>query len=371
MNYFIFFTLAFILSVIFTKISQWLAIKFKILDYPEKDPQRKIHKKPIPLLGGLSLYLSFFITLVLIFLFKLWPSGAISLKYLLGFFIGSTILVIGGILDEKKDLKPIYQLIFSILAILMVIVFGIGIKYINNPFGQGLWFLEQSKIEILRLGGVPYYFSWPADLLTFAWLFIVIYAIKLLAGLDGLVPGITAIGAIIIFCFSLFTIFIQPQIAYLSIILFGICFGFLLFNFYPAKIFLGTSGEMFLGFILGVLSIISGSKIATMLLVLSIPILDLFWVIFRRIFKEKKSPLVADKKHLHYRLLDSGFSHRGAVIFLWILALIFGLTGIIFPETKTKIAILGLTVFLMFILALALRFKKKSHPPAGGLLKEG
>lgn len=358
MNYFFFFILAFILSLLLTKISQKLSIKYKILDRPEQDLQRKIHKKPMPLLGGLGLYSSFFLTLFLIFLFGFWPKGTILPKHLLGVLLGSTILIIGGVIDEKKNLRPIFQLLFSLLAILVILAFGIGIKHINNPFGQGLIFLEQTKIEILRINGIPHYFTWPADIITFIWLLITIYAIKLLAGLDGLVPGITSIGAIIIFFFCLFTKFYQPQVAYLSILLFGASLGFLIFNFHPAKIFLGTSGETFSGFMLGILAIISGSKIATLLLILGIPVLDLIWVVLRRAFKEKHSPMAADRKHLHYRLLDFGFSHRGAVIFLWGLSLIFGLIGIIFPTTKIKVFALGVLIVVMIGLAILLTRKK-------------
>lgn len=367
MNYFFLFVVAFILSVVFTKIVKSLANKFKILDYPEKDPGRKIHRNPIPLLGGVGLYFSFFLSLILIILLKIWPSGPISFKHLFGVFIGSTILIIGGVLDEKKNLKPVFQLLFSVLAILTVIAFGIGIKYINHPFGQGLLFLEQTKIELFEINGIPYYFSWPADLITFIWLLLVIYATKLLAGLDGLVPGVTAIGAATIIGFCLFTIFYQPQVAFLAIILLGISLGFLVFNFHPAKIFLGTSGETFLGFLLGVLAIISGSKIATLLLVLGIPILDLIWVVLRRILKEKQSPMMADRKHLHHRLLDFGFSHQGAVIFLWILALMFGLTGIFFPTTKIKILILGILIVTMIGLAILLTKKKVAETKKSSL----
>jgi len=352
MFYFIFFSIAFILTIILVKIFRFLAIKYKIFDDPRIDSQRRIHKKPIPLLGGPPLFLAFFISLFLLFVLNKWPTGQISIKNLIGVFLGSAILVVGGVLDEKKNLKPVWQLIFSVLAILTVIGFGVGIDQINNPFGQGFFFLEQTKIEIVKLAGLPYRFSWPADLITFVWLFVVIYSIKLLAGLDGLVPGVSAIGFLIVACFCLFTIFLQPQVAYLAIILLAVSISFLIFNFHPAKIFLGTSGEMFLGLMLGVLAIISGSKIAMLLLILGVPILDLIWVVSRRVLKEKHSPMIADRKHLHFRLLDFGFSHRGAVIFLWVISLIFGLIGLLFPETKIKILALGILILAMIVLAM-------------------
>ncbi|MFN3301528.1 MAG: glycosyltransferase family 4 protein [Patescibacteria group bacterium] len=358
MNYLIFFLSAIFLSLILTEIVRRFALKYKILDYPNKAPERKIHQKPIPLFGGLALFFSFFLILFFSLITGLLKLETVVFKNIIGIFFASLVLIIGGLLDDLYNLSPTKQLIFSILAILIVIASGIGIKYINNPFGKGLIFLEQKKFEILRFRGIPYYFSWPADLVTFIWLLIMIYALKLLAGLDGLVPGMTIIGSLIIFFLCLLTKFYQPDIGGLAIILAGVSFGFLFFNFHPAKIFLGTSGETFSGFILGVLAIISGSKIATLLLVLGIPILDMIWVILRRIFKEKRSPFLADKKHLHYRLLNFGFSHQGAVIFLWGLALIFGLIGIFFPTTKIKVLALGILIFLMIGLAILIKNKK-------------
>lgn len=362
MSYFFFFILSFILSIILTKVVRLIALKYKILDYPEKEPERKIHSQPIPLLGGLAIFLSFFLVLFFLLLSGSLKLETIAFKNLIGLFFGGLVLIIGGILDDRYNLSPTKQLIFSVLAVLIVIAFGIGIKHINNPLGEGLIFFEKTKIEILRWQGIPYYFSWPADLITFVWLLLMIYAVKLLAGLDGLVPGITSIGALGIFFLCLFTKFYQPDVGSLAIILAAVSLGFLIFNFHPAKIFLGTGGETFAGFILGSLAIISGSKIATLLLVLGIPILDFIWVVLRRIFKEHRWPFLADKKHLHFRLLDFGLSHREAVIFLWGLSLIFGLIGIIFPTTKIKVIALGILVVVMIGLAIMLTKKKKLDP---------
>lgn len=358
MRYIIFFLFAFVLSIILTRLVRHLALKFNIVDNPAIEPERRIHQKPVALLGGLAIFLSFFLTLFILWSGHYWPSGEISLKNLVGIFLATTVLIIIGVLDDKKNLKPVWQLVFSLIAIFIVIIFGIGIKQINNPFNSGIISLEQNKIEIINLAGLPYYLSWPADLITFIWLFVVIYAIKLLTGLDGLVPGVSVIGSIIVAGFCLFTVFVQPQVALLALILGAASLGFLFFNFHPATIFLGTSGEMFLGLMLGVLAVISGSKIATLLLILGIPILDLIWVILRRVIKERHSPMKADKKHLHFRLLDFGFSHRGAVIFLWCLSLIFGLIGIIFPATRIKVLALAILIAVMIILALILTKKR-------------
>lgn len=358
MSYFLFFLFSFVSSVVFTQIVRYLATKYKILDYPQQAPERKIHQKPIPLLGGLALFFSFFLVLFFSLVTGFLKLETIYLKNLIGIFLGSLVLIIGGYLDDRFHLSPFKQLLFSLLAVFIAIVFDLGIKYINNPLGHGLLFLEIKKIEIFRWHNFSYYFSWPADLITFVWLILIIYALKLLAGLDGLVPGITSIGALMIFFLCLFTKFYQPDVAGLAIILAGVCLGFLVFNFHPAKIFLGTAGETFSGFILASLAIISGSKIATLLLVLGIPVLDVIWVIFRRIFKEHRWPFLADKKHLHFRLLEIGFSHKGAVFFLWALSFAFGSISILFPTTKTKI--LALIVLIITMISLAIFVTRKS-----------
>jgi UDP-GlcNAc:undecaprenyl-phosphate GlcNAc-1-phosphate transferase len=191
-----------------------------------------------------------------------------------------------------------------------------------------------------------------ADFLTFIWLMGMMYTTKLLDGLDGLVSGITIIGALIIAAISLNKVVAQPNTALIAIILAGAFLGFLIFNFHPAKIFLGEGGSLFAGLMLGVLAIISGSKIATTLLIVGIPILDVLWVIGRRVFTRKPLGL-ADKKHLHFRLLDVGFSHRQAVIFLYVLTALFGVAAL-FLQTFQKLIALIILSLVMLILASAL-----------------
>ena len=182
----------------------------------------------------------------------------------------------------------------------------------------------------------------------------------LLDGLDGLVSGIGAIGAIILFIVSLFWDVPQSGTSILALILAGSCLGFLIYNWHPARIFLGESGSVFIGFMLGILAIISGAKIATALLIMGIPLLDVAWIVLRRIFVEHKSPFQGDRKHLHFRLLDVGFSQRQAVLFLYALTLIFGLSSL-FLQSQYKIVALGILILVMLILAIALVmvYKKK------------
>ncbi len=361
MIYLLIFICSTILSFFLTFLVKNFAQKRKILDYPERAPQRKIHTRPIPLLGGLAIFFSFFIILFILGLVRPSLFQAIPLKKILGIFVGSIFIMVGGYLDDKYNLKPSQQIIWPILAVLTVIAAGIGVDYVTNPFG-GVIHLDKYKFFLFSFRGIPYYFTLFADIFTFVWLMTIIYATKFLDGLDGLVSGLGVIGGVIIAFLCLFTKFFQPEVALISLIFSGACLGFLFLNFHPAKIFLGEGGSVFCGFILGNLAIISGGKIATALLVLAIPILDLIWVIIRRIFKEKKAPWLADKKHLHFRLLDFGFSHRQAVLFLYLIALFFGLLTLFLKSWQkliTLLVLICLVFFLFWLINHSLKNKNK------------
>ncbi|MBU4369775.1 undecaprenyl/decaprenyl-phosphate alpha-N-acetylglucosaminyl 1-phosphate transferase [Patescibacteria group bacterium] len=345
---FIIFFLSLALAIILTPLVRSLAIKLNVVDVFGKS-ERKIHKKTTPLLGGLVIFLSFFIILFIAKQTAWWPAGKVLDKHLIGLFLAGSLLMIGGFLDDKYNLKPVQQLIWPILACLVVIISGIGIEYINNPFGTGYLHLDNIKIELIRLKGMPYYFTPWADLVTFFWLMILMYSTKLLDGLDGLVSGITVIGALVIAGLCFFTEFYQPDVGLMSLILAGAGLGFLFFNFHPAKIFLGEGGSLFAGFMLGSLAIISGSKVATTFLILGLAIIDLISVVIQRTVIERHSPFKGDKKHFHFRLLEIGFSHRLAVIFYWSIALIFGLTTL-FLQTKGKI--ISLIILIVFGISL-------------------
>lgn len=354
------FILSFILSVVLTFLVRKIALKFNIVDDPKTRPERKIHSKPIPLLGGLAIFLSFNIT-VLLAQHSLF-GGYLLPKYLLGIFLSGLIIMLGGLIDDKYNLSPKWQFIFPITAVLITIASGIGIEYITNPLG-GIFYLQQINITLFSLDSLPYKITLLADLFTFIWLIGMSYTTKILDGLDGLVSGITVIASLIIFCLSLSQNVAQPETAILAIILAGASLGFLIFNFHPAKIYLGEGGSLFAGFMLGVLSIISGGKIATALLIMGIPILDLAWVIIRRLFRDKKSPFKsADKKHLHFRLLDIGFSHRLAVLFLYFLITIFGVSSL-FLAGPQKLLALGILIIFMVILGgfIVYKYKKTNN----------
>ncbi len=338
------------LSFVVTFFVRRLALRFGIVDRPEiaglpsealAKGGRKIHEKPTPLLGGLAIFISYFAALaVLIYFFqdKIF-NDFITPQKILFIFLGGLFLVIGGYLDDKYNLKPRYQIIWAALAAMVISLGDIGISHIRNPLGGVI------RFDLWQFG----FLTLPQDLFTFLWLLIMMYTTKLLDGLDGLVSGIVGIGSLIICFVALLPFVRQFDTAFLATGLAGVFLGFLIWNFHPAKIFLGESGSLLAGYFLGILAIISGSKVATALLIMGVPILDVAWVILRRVFFEKKSFAAADSKHLHFRLLNAGFSHRGAVLFLYAITAVFGLTTLFF-QTQQKAVILVLVVLVMIML---------------------
>ncbi len=341
LNYITPFILSFILVVLLTPQIRKLALKYKIVDIPNQD--RKIQIGHVPLLGGLAIYLSYLITLLISWQIGWFNDGIIQNKQLLAIIFGGLIIVVIGFLDDKYDIK-VKSFLGPLLASLITVILGITITYVTNPFVAGTGPYGRALLYFLPQIGL---------LISFFWLLIIMYTTKLLDGLDGLVTGIGAIGAIILFIVSLFWDVPQSGTSVLALILAGSCFGFLIFNWHPAKIFLGESGSVFIGFILGVLSIISGAKIATTLLIMGLPLLDVVWIILRRVFKEHKSPFSGDRKHLHFRLLDAGLSQPQAVLFLYVLTLIFGLSSL-FLQSQYKIIALVVLILVMIILAIIL-----------------
>jgi len=343
----------FLLTAFFAFFVIFLAKKFNIIDSPR---DRHKHKKPTPLLGGIAIGLSFIlITLFFIVFTDRFPDEYINLKQFTGIIISTAILMIGGFLDDKYNLKPKYQILFPIIAIISIISFGIGIDYISNPLSGGIIGLGDIKIYIGTFLGSPAIITLYADIFTFFWLLGMSYTTKLLDGIDGLVSGMTGIGFLILGFLSLTSIVHQPDTAFLCFILAGCFLGFLVFNFPPAKIFLGESGSILSGFLLGTVAIVAGGKIATTLLILAIPVFDTLYVIVSRIL-EKKSPFSGDRRHLHYRLEKQGFSNKQILLFMYLFTLIIGLSSLVFDGKLKLIAFLG--IFGISILLILIEKKR-------------
>lgn len=349
---FFYFLSSFLLALVVTPLVRALMRQYHVIDRP-KSAERKIHKKNIALGGGLALFLSFF--LVVSVGSSLGDFGQdVQVRHLIGLFCGGAILMIGGLLDDRLRLRPLQQLIAPLLAACTVILFGIGPHEITNPLGGNIP-LDQWIIVFPHLGQWVVF----ADLLVFWWLMGVMFTTKLLDGLDGLVTGVSAIGGLMIFFLSMQAQWFQPDVARLSIAFTGVCLGFLVWNWHPATIFLGEGGSLFTGFMIGALAIISGGKIATTLLVLAIPMLDILRVLFSRIHK-KRSPFEGDSEHLHFRLLQSGLSQRQTVLLFYAISFLFGITTL-FLQSKEKL--LALIFLLILMLLVGIWFARRDKEP--------
>ncbi len=356
-----YFILAFLGCLLFTPQIKKMAVYFKIYDLPSP---RKIHGTPIPRLGGLALFFPFIILVLwdLIVGHKFLPGEHLYTKHIFGVVIAASLILIIGIYDDIKRVSPYKKLFWQIVAASIVILAGIGIEYITNPFG-GVIRLDIFEIPIIIKNNIPYYFTVLADLFTILWIILMVNTVNFLDGLDGLASGVSSIAFFILFFLSLGPTVMQQETALLCIILAGCTLGFLPYNFHPAKIFMGDSGSYFLGFMLAILAIISGGKVATALLILGLPILDAFWVILRRLL-HSRSPFIADRKHLHHRLLDVGFSQRQAVGLIYLLSLCFGFIALFLESGKQKLIALLILIIIMFSLAvvlIGLNWRKKQQ----------
>ncbi len=349
-----FYIIPFLTAVLVVQPLVWLvrkfAYRFKILDWP--DSGRKLHQRPIPLMGGVALGLGFIFCLGLFLRFNFLLDGRLQWPYILALVIATFLLILGGILDDKYRLLPWQQFVWPLLAVVVILLSGIQVHFITNPLG-GILPLDAWQIDWGNFKFAPISLG-----LSFIWLLGMIYTTKFLDGLDGLVSGMTFLGATFIFFVSLAWDIPYSGTSVLALLVAGLMFGFLWWNFFPAKIFLGETGSTLAGLWLGVLAIISGGKIATALLVMGLPILDVVWVIMRRIW-EKTSPTKGDRKHLHFRLLDVGFSHRQAVLFLYLLATLFGSVAL-FQNSKGKLILFLILLAVMAIIGsvLVLVYKK-------------
>jgi len=339
---------SFIISISLTILTIGLARRLKIQDVPKED-SRHIHKKTTPLMGGLAILLT--ITIVTTLVLTRTPyltSGDVSLNHYIGLFIAAAVLIIGGTLDDKFNLTPKQQLLFPALAAIIAISGGLGIEKMTNPFG-GVIMLET--------------YIW--NILIFLWLMGMMYTTKLLDGLDGLATSIGGVGTLMVLLLAGTTAYSQPDIMLFSSIVLGAILGFLILNIHPAKIFLGEGGALLIGFILGTLAILSGGKIATLLLVMGIPILDVIWVMYRRI-KSGKKITSGDRLHLHHRLFDIGLSQNIVVAIYATIALSFGILTLVLSSFAKLLALLGIIVVMgTGIYILVTEENKRPHKKAG------
>lgn len=310
MRYFAVFVTAYLVVFLIIPYFRRLSIRIGFVDKPT---ERKIHKDPVSLLGGVAMYVGF---LVCYFLF-IRPFNKESLAILIGSFF---ILLIGMVDDwyktQKKEFPVLPRLLIQVGAAVLIYQAGIVFYGFTNPFTQEYTLLP----------------TWLQFILTITWIFGVTTVINFSDGMDGLAGGISAISASTLFIVALAKG--QFDSAMLSILLAGIALGFLRYNRYPAQIFMGDSGANFLGFMLAVISLDGAFKQATFIsisipvLALGVPIFDNIMVVIRR-FLAGKPVYKADRSQIHYRLLSTGLNQKQVVAFLYLISVCFSLTSII------------------------------------------
>lgn len=347
MNYILVFILSLILSFSLTGLLRRIGLRLGIVSKPRP---RDIHLKPVPRIGGLAIFFAFIIASLAAFLVIQKTDVQID-KHIIGIWAGSFIIAFSMFFDDLASLKVWQKLFFQFAAVLCIIASGVGINSIANPFG-GEFNLNAVYIPIITIKGITYHFSLFSDLLTLIWLVGMMNVINFVDGIDGLASGQSLIAALTIFILALRIG--QPETALLSIILGGAALGFLIWNFPPAKIFMGDSGSMFLGFTLGALTIISGGKLATVFLVLGFPIVDGLIVVASRIKRRENPFTTPDKTHLHHRFLEAGFSQRMAIVTLYFISIAFAWVALRSTTLNKVIASLVL-VILVIVLSLVLR----------------
>ncbi len=325
---------SFIVTAIATPICLVFLRKYQIVDDPKKHKHPAIiHEKPVPRGGGIPLFIGVLVA-SLIFL----PMT----KIIVAMLIASFVSLVVGVLDDKYDISPYLRFLVNIGCAVFVVYLGANIPFITNPLG-GILFLNHVQLPFWHGTTV----SFLADLIAILWIVWVMNMLNWSKGVDGQMPGIVAISAIVIGILSLrFSPLDQTSTtaAALSFIIAGASLGFLLFNFYPAKIFPGY-GATCLYLMLAVASILSSAKLATAILVMGVPMTDGVFTIARRILSGK-SPFWHDKKHLHHLLLDLGFGQRRIALFYWVISALLGTLSLVLSSKGKLFAIIMLVILV-------------------------
>lgn len=332
---------AFLIAFASTPAVIALAHKIRAIDIPKDE--RRVHKKPIPLIGGLAIFYGFIVS-VLCF--------AVIDRPTMGILIGATIMVTVGIFDDKYELNAKLKLIFQIAAALIAIYFGTEIRYIANPLSE--WFGPQ--YINLGLWSVP---------LTAIWIIGVTNAVNLIDGLDGLAVGVSSIASVALLSLTILSQNLNAAI--ITAALAGAGFGFLPYNSNPAKIFMGDTGSTFLGFVLACISVHGVMKMyalisfAVPVLILGLPIFDTAFAIIRRLAK-KQSIMTPDRGHLHHRLLDMGFSQKQTVGILYTLTSILCLTAVVMAlkDAMRGLVLVFAVMFMLLVSMIVMEPKKES-----------
>ncbi|MBF8289428.1 MAG: Undecaprenyl/decaprenyl-phosphate alpha-N-acetylglucosaminyl 1-phosphate transferase [Chloroflexi bacterium] len=342
------FVAAAIVALALTPVVRALVRRRGIVDAPD---HRRVNTTPLPRGGGAAVAVAFLIVGggLTAFRDQIGPMpapGSITSAELVALFGGGALAAMIGAMDDLFDLRARWQLLGQLVLAGVAVGLGVTVGAINNPFGPG-------TIAF----GVPFALAF-----TVVWVVGMINSINFIDGLDGLSTGIALIAAVTLGILSLTTQVGQPFVAVLCVVLAGALLGFLRFNFQPASIFQGTTGVMFMGYTLAILSIIGAAKVVVAVLVLGVPIIDTFWVIVRRLLAGR-SPFTPDRGHIHHRLLDLGLGHRGTVLLIYAICGILGAMSLLVSTATQVYAFLGALVAFGLVLFVLTRGAREALEP--------
>lgn len=334
---------ALIISFAATPIVKTFAQKVGAMDVPGEE--RRVHDHPIPRMGGLAIFLGFLFSVLLF---------ADINRQLQGILLGCVIIVATGAIDDIISLNAWVKLLMQILAAVVAVLHGVEINVLANP---ALW----SSTEFLVLGSL----SIPVTIL---WIVGITNSVNLIDGLDGLAVGVSTISSLTMLVIAL--VVSDSSVAIVLAALVGACVGFMPYNLNPAKIFMGDTGALLLGYVLATMSILGLFKFyavvsfAVPLLAVAVPLFDTVFAFCRRLFKGQ-SPMHPDRGHFHHRLIDMGLSQKQAVAVLYSISGILGLSAVLITtsgEIKALIVILG---FCLCAMLWAFVYGKFHSSPAG------
>lgn len=325
------FVVAFLVALATTPLAIKLAPKLGAMDIPKDE--RRMHNKPMPRFGGMAIFLGTMVS------FAVFLHGS---DKILAVMLGGTLIYCLGVIDDLKDLNAKVKFVCELLIAMLMYSMGLKIEFIDNYFGPGAW----------RFGTVVCF------IVTVLWIVGITNTINLVDGLDGLAAGITAIASMSV----AYVAYIHGDKYGLLIVcaammaVAGGAVGFLPYNFYPAKIFMGDSGSLFLGFMIASLSVVGPLKKSTVVavvvpvLVLGIPIFDTFFAILRRMIN-KRPIMEADRGHLHHHLMNSGYGQRRAVLMLYGISAIMGMAAVLISRElyKDALVLVGIAAVYLYV----------------------
>jgi len=329
---------AFFITALLTPAAIAIAKKTGAMDIPKDN--RRIHTKPIPRIGGMAIFVGVTSAVLLALALGLLRGDGVTSEKIEGILIGGTLIYVLGTVDDIKNLSPLVKLTGQIICAIVVFCYGNRIGFIANYFGGH---------GTQELAGVVGF------IITVLWIVAITNTINLVDGVDGLAAGIVAIASLCIAYVAYIFGYYPGCLCMLAVA--GGALGFLPFNFYPAKTFMGDGGSLFLGFMIANFSILEPVKRATMVavlipvLVLALPIFDTIWAIIRR--KVNGRPVMqADKGHLHHRLMKAGLGQRRTVLLMYGICGIMGTAAVLlsrelYVEAGGLMAVAAMYVFIV------------------------